>query len=297
MQERPIVIVGPTACGKSAFALEIARQVHGVELLSVDSMQVYRRMNIGTAKPTVEEQREISHHLIDLVDPSETFTLVDFQRVHDSVRTEIQERDGIPLLVGGTGLYVRAVVDRLTPPPQFSHIASQLDAEPDTKLLHQRLTELDPIGAERMEDTNRRRIIRALEVSIGTGKPFSSFGPGLDTYPDVPYRIIGIEIGRDDLDERIRQRYEDQIETGFLEEVRSLAEGELSKTAGQALGYKELLAHVRGELSFDDALELAIQRTKRFARRQQRWFRRDPRVEWVTTGDLETVVHQISSQK
>lgn len=297
MQERPIVIVGPTACGKSAFALQIAREVQGAELLSVDSMQVYRRMNIGTAKPTVEEQREIPHHLIDLVEPSASFTLVDFQRTHDEVRAEIKKRDGVPLLVGGTGLYVRAVIDRLTPPPQFPHIASKLEEEPQTKLLHQRLKELDPIGAERMEDTNRRRIIRALEVSLGTGKPFSSFGPGLDSYPEVPYRIIGIEIDREDLDDRIRRRYEEQIEAGFLEEVCSLADGELSKTAGQALGYKELLAHVRGELSFDDALGLAIQRTKRFARRQQRWFRRDPRVEWVTTDRLETMVSQISSQK
>ena len=260
-------------------------------------MQVYRRMDIGTAKPTIKEQLEIPHHLIDLVEPNETFSLVDFQRIHDSVRAEIEERDGIPVLVGGTGLYVRAVVDRLTPPPQFSDIASQLDTEPDTKQLHSRLKELDPAGASRMEESNRRRIIRALEVSIGTGKPFSSFGPGLDSYPEVPYRIIGIEIDRDDLDQRIRQRYEYQIDSGFLEEVRGLAKADLSKSAGQALGYKELLAHVRGELSFNDALELAIQRTKRFARRQQRWFRRDPRVEWVTTDGLDLVVNQISLQK
>lgn len=254
-------------------------------------------MDIGTAKPTTKEQLEIPHHLIDLVEPNETFSLVDFQRIHDSVRAEIEERDGIPVLVGGTGLYVRAVVDRLTPPPQFSDIASQLDTEPDTQQLHSRLKELDPAGASRMEESNRRRIIRALEVSIGTGKPFSSFGPGLDSYPEVPYRIIGIEIDRDDLDQRIRQRYEYQIDSGFLEEVRGLAKADLSKSAGQALGYKELLAHVRGELSFNDALELAIQRTKRFARRQQRWFRRDPRVEWVTTDGLDLVVNQISLQK
>jgi tRNA dimethylallyltransferase len=146
-----------------------------------------------------------------------------------------------------------------------------------------------------MENTNRRRIIRALEVSIGTGEPFSSFGPGLDSYPDVPYRIIGIEIDRSELDERIQRRYEDQIAAGFLEEVRALAKSELSATAGQALGYKELLAHIRGDVSFVDALDLAIQRTKRFARRQQRWFKRDPRVEWVPTDQLDTVINEISS--
>ena len=258
-------------------------------------MQVYRKMNIGTAKPTIEEQLETPHHLIDLVEPSESFTLVDFQQAHDSVRRDIEERAGVPVLVGGTGLYVRAIVDRLTPPPRFAQIASQLDEEQDTEVLHKRLQELDPVGAARMENTNRRRIIRALEVSIGTGEPFSSFGPGLDSYPDVPYRIIGIEIDRSELDERIRQRYDDQIAAGFLEEVRSLAETELSTTAGQALGYKELLAHIHGEMSFVDALDLAIQRTKRFARRQQRWFKRDPRVEWVPRDQLGTVINEISS--
>ena len=147
-----------------------------------------------------------------------------------------------------------------------------------------------------MENNNRRRIIRALEVTLGTGRPFSSFGPGLNNYPQVPYRILGIEIERTELDKRIELRYRRQMAAGFLDEVRDLAQVELSVTAGQALGYKELLAHVRGDVSLDEALGLAIQRTKRFARRQQRWFRRDPRVEWVPVDQLDTLINEISSR-
>jgi tRNA dimethylallyltransferase len=276
--------------------MEIARRTAGVELLSVDSMQVYRRMDIGTAKPSPADQAEVRHHLIDLVEPDVPFSLVDFQAAHDAARLEIQERNAIPLLVGGTGLYVRAVVDRLTPPPRFNDIASELETEEDTERLHNRLRELDPNGAARMEASNRRRIIRALEVTLGTGQPFSSFGPGLDHYPEVPYRIIGVDISRDLLDQRIRKRYLEQMKAGFLEEVRELADHALAHSAGQALGYKELLAHVRGETSLEDALELAVRRTKRFARRQQRWFRRDPRVEWVQHHQIEALINEISSQ-
>ena len=259
-------------------------------------MQVYRGMNIGTAKATSQEQSEVRHHLIDLVDPHETFTLVDFQEAHARARTDIDERNGVPLLVGGTGLYLRAIVDGLTPPPRFAEIAQQLDTEPETEILHRRLVDLDPIGASRMESNNRRRIVRALEVTLGTGRPFSSFGPGLNSYPTVPYRMLGIEIERSELDDRIERRYRDQMEAGFLEEVRGLAEAELSVTAGQALGYKELLAYIRGQTSLDEALQLAIQRTKRFARRQQRWFKRDPRVEWVPRSQLNSLINEISSQ-
>ncbi|MEC8922222.1 MAG: tRNA (adenosine(37)-N6)-dimethylallyltransferase MiaA [Actinomycetota bacterium] len=296
MCERPVVLLGPTASGKSACALEIARRVERVELLSADSMQVYRQMNIGTAKPSAQEQSEVRHHLIDLVEPDQPFSLVDYQTAYDAALLEIQERDAIPLLVGGTGLYLRAVIDRLTPPPRFNDIAAELEKNGDTESLHRRLRELDPTGAARMEATNRRRIIRALEVTLGTGKPFSSFGPGLDNYPEVPYRIIGIDISRQHLDQRISERYAQQMEAGFLEEVQALSEGDLSHTAAQALGYKELLCHVRGEISLDEALEVAVRRTKRFARRQQRWFRRDPRVEWVEHGEISTLINEISSQ-
>ena len=276
--------------------MKVARSFPRVELLSIDSMQVYRGMNVGTAKPSTEEQSEVAHHLIDLVAPTESFTLVDFQNAYATALSEITKRDGIPVLVGGTGLYLRAVLDGLSPPPRFEDLANELERESNTEALHERLVGLDPTAAGRMESSNRRRIIRALEVTIGTGRPFSSFGPGLNHYPEVPYRVVGIEIERAELDERITNRYEQQIEEGFLEEVEALSHLQLSRTASQALGYRELLLHVRGELSLSEALELAVQRTKRFARRQQRWFRRDPRVEWVTRAELPNVINGISSQ-
>ena len=276
--------------------MKVARSFPRVELLSIDSMQVYRGMNVGTAKPSTEEQSEVAHHLIDLVAPTESFTLVDFQNAYATALSEITKRDGIPVLVGGTGLYLRAVLDGLSPPPRFEDLANELERESNTEALHERLVGLDPTAAGRMESSNRRRIIRALEVTIGTGRPFSSFGPGLNHYPEVPYRVVGIEIERAELDERITDRYEQQIEEGFLAEVEALSHLQLSRTASQALGYRELLLHVRGELSLSEALELAVQRTKRFARRQQRWFRRDPRVEWVTRAELPNVINGISSQ-
>ena len=276
--------------------MKVARSFPRVELLSIDSMQVYRGMNVGTAKPSTEEQSEVAHHLIDLVAPTESFTLVDFQNAYATALSEITKRDGIPVLVGGTGLYLRAVLDGLSPPPRFEDLANELEREANTEALHERLVGLDPTAAGRMESSNRRRIIRALEVTIGTGRPFSSFGPGLNHYPEVPYRVVGIEIERAELAERITNRYEQQIEEGFLAEVEALSHLQLSRTASQALGYRELLMHVRGELSLSEALELAVQRTKRFARRQQRWFRRDPRVEWVTRAELPNVINGISSQ-
>ncbi len=275
-----LAIVGPTASGKSAVALEIARRVRG-EILTVDSMQVYRGMDIGTAKPTAAEQADVRHHLVDLVEPEAQYTLVDFQAAFDLATAEIEHRGVAAVVAGGTGLYLRAAIDRLTPPARYPEVMAELEREPDTEALHTRLAELDSLAASRMEPTNRRRVLRALEVTLGAGQPFSDFGPGLEEYPAVPYRIIGIEIDRPTLDQRIEARYEKQMSDGFLAEVEALADRDLSRTASQALGYKELLLHVRGELALDEALELAKQRTRRFARRQQRWFRRDPRIEWL----------------
>ena len=239
-------------------------------------------MDIGTAKPTPAEQAGVRHHLIDVCEPSHDMSIVEFTELFDAAIADIERRTRTPLLVGGTGLYHRAVVDRLTPPPQFPETATELEREPDTEVLYRRLVELDPLAASRMEATNRRRVVRALSVTVGSGRLFSSYGPGMDHYPEVEYTIVGVDIDRDVLDARIERRYDLQMEMGFLDEVeRLLSAGRLGKTAGQALGYKELAMYLAGELGLAEALELAVTRTRRFARRQQRWFRRDPRIVWI----------------
>jgi tRNA dimethylallyltransferase len=277
-----VALVGVTASGKSAAALALARRHPDIELVSIDSMQVYRGMDIGTAKPNPADRAEVPHHLIDLVDPWDEYTVADFQQALAVTLAEIEQRAHRALLVGGTGLYLRAAIDGLTIPGRFPEVRAEVDAEPDTQVLHRRLTELDPAAAERMEPTNRRRIVRALEVTIGSGQPFSSFGPGLTDYPSESIRQLGIRLPRSVVDARIEARWEAMVAAGLVDEVRSLAAEPrgLSRTAAQALGYRELLEHVTGDVPLEEASRTAIVRTRRFARRQERWFRRDPRIEW-----------------
>ena len=275
------MIVGPTASGKSEIAMDMARSMAAAEIVTLDSMQVYRGMDVGTATPTAAEKAEVPHHLIDLVDPSEEFTVAEFQARAWAVIDDIRGRGAVPVLVGGTGLYVRAVIDRLRIPGRYPQVRAELEAEPDTGALHRRLVALDPVAAGRMEPTNRRRVMRALEVTLGSGQPFSSYGPGLGRHPPTPFVQVGLRWDRSRLDDRIAARYQRQMADGFFDEVRSLAERPISRTASQALGYKELLAHLRDEMTLDDALDLAVVRTRRFARRQERWFRRDPRIRWL----------------
>jgi tRNA dimethylallyltransferase len=283
---RHAALVGPTASGKSALALAFARRHRDVELVSIDSMQVYRGMDIGTAKPTPEERTEVPHHLLDLVDPSEEYTVARFKAAFAHAVATIERRGHGALLVGGTGLYLRAVVDALDLPGQYPDVRATLEADQDTEALHARLSTLDPVAASRMEPTNRRRVLRALEVTLGSGHPFSSYGPGLESYPPAPLRLVGLRVDRDELDGRIEVRYRAQVDAGFVDEVRDLLDrpGGLSRTASQALGYKEIAEHVRGRCSLDEALTTAIARTRRFARRQERWFRRDPRIVWIEAG-------------
>jgi len=279
-------LVGPTATGKSAVALDLARRYPDLELVSVDSMQVYRGMDVGTAKPTAGEQAEVPHHLIDLVEPDEDYTVSRFQTDMAEALADIASRQHRAVLVGGTGLYLRAAIDGLEIPAQYLEVRVELERELDTATLHQRLVELDPVAAGRMEPTNRRRVLRALEVTIGSGRPFSSYGPGMGTYPPLAFPLVGLDRDREDLDARIVARYQTQLDQGFLAEVQALRDRPrgLSRTAGQALGYRELLAYLDGEGTLDEAIDIAVARTRRFARRQQRWFRRDPRLVWVDAG-------------
>jgi len=279
---RPIVILGPTGSGKSDVALAVAEYVGGC-IIAADAMQVYRRMDIGTAKPTPDERRRVVHACIDLCEPSERFTVARYVGAYEEALADCNRAGAQPLVVGGTGLYITAVVDGLNLPGEWPEIRQELESEPDTIALHGRLTSLDPLAATRMEPTNRRRVVRALEVTIGSGQPFSSFGEGVASYPSTDIRQIGLRWSRPALAERITQRVHRMIANGLVEEVQSLlAEHEpLSATARQALGYKEIIEHLEGGVSLEASVEKVILRTRQFAVRQERWFRRDPRIEWV----------------
>ncbi len=255
-------------------------------------MQVYRGMDIGTAKPTAAERAAVPHHLLDVAEPSDEFTVAAFKSAATEALCEIEARGNRVLLVGGTGLYLRAIIDDLDLPGQYPAVRAEVEYDGDTVQLHHRLATLDPVAASRMEPTNRRRVVRALEVTLGSGRPFSSFGPGLDSYPPTAFQLLGLRVEREELDERIETRFAAQMQAGFLAEVEALRNrpAGLSRTARQALGYKELLAHIEGETDLDEAVELAVTRTKQFARRQERWFRRDPRIGWIDAGAGQNVL-------
>ena len=253
----------------------------GVELISVDSMQVYRGMDIGTAKPTIAERAEIRHHCIDLVDATEEFAVAEFKQAYRQATVDIAGRNACGVLVGGTGLYHRVAIDDFDLPGEWPDVRAELDADPDTEALFDRLAVLDPVATTKMESTNRRRVVRALEVTLGSGRPFSSFGPGVDHYPSSGVVQIGLRRPRAVIAARIEQRVHRMIDAGLFEEVRALAEIGLSRTAAQALGYKETVDHIEGRVSKDEAVETIVTRTRQFAVRQERWFRRDPRVRWI----------------
>ena len=288
---KPVVIVGPTASGKSSVAMAVAQQQtnsqNPVHIVAVDAMQVYRDMNIGTAKPTLSDQSLVPHHCIDLVDSHERFTVAEFKKSATEALSKIDKENGRALLVAGTGLYLTAVIDDLVLPGEFPETRATLEQEPNTALLFEQLAQLDPIAVEKIERSNRRRIIRALEVCIGSGRAFSSFGPGTSAYPENGVVQIGLRWNRDRLAQRVADRVYAMMNEGLLSEVTALRNSKdgLSRTAAQALGYKELLLHLNGKMSLDQAVEETIIHTRQFAVRQERWFRRDPRIKWVSISE------------
>ena len=288
---KPVVIVGPTASGKSSVAMAVAQQQTNsqspVHIVAVDAMQVYRDMNIGTAKPTLSDQNLVPHHCIDLVDSHERFTVAEFKKSATEALSRIDKANGRALLVAGTGLYLTAVIDDLVLPGEFPETRATLEQEPNTALLFEQLAQLDPIAIEKIERSNRRRIIRALEVCIGSGRAFSSFGPGTSAYPENGVVQIGLRWNRDRLAQRVADRVYAMMNEGLLSEVTALRNSRdgLSRTAAQALGYKELLLHLEGKMSLDQAVEETIIHTRQFAVRQERWFRRDPRIKWVSISE------------
>jgi tRNA dimethylallyltransferase len=260
-------------------------------------MLVYRGMDIGTAKPTAAERALVPHHLVDVADPSEDWSVARSQELARAAVRDIEARGRRALLVGGTGLYVQAALDDLTLPGEDLTLRAELEAwtsQPGGMLAaYHELQRDDPVAAERIDEHNQRRIVRALEVMRSTGKPFSSFGPGMFRYGKTvfPVTLVGVWLPRDVLSRRIAERFEGMRAAGLVDEVRGLSgDGRLSRTAAQAIGYKEVLAALAGESTIDDALDLAQRRTRSFARRQRMWFRRDPRITWLAAAENPQVL-------
>ncbi|HVD14224.1 MAG TPA: tRNA (adenosine(37)-N6)-dimethylallyltransferase MiaA [Actinomycetota bacterium] len=280
-----LALVGPTAAGKTALALELAPRL-GAEIISADAMLVYRGMDIGTAKPTPAERARVPHHLVDVVDPAEEFSVARFQPMARAAIDDVLARDRVPLLVGGSGLYFHAVVDEFTFPPTDPAVRRRLEAdaaEAGLPALYERLADRDPVAAARIQPANLRRIVRALEVIELTGQRFSSFRVAMDA-PLSRYRlaVIGLDPGPERLRARVAERVTAMAGAGLVDEVRRLGAGPLSRTARQALGYKELLDALECGGSVADALAEVVTRTRAYARRQLAWFRRDGRIRWST---------------
>jgi len=282
----PVVVLGPTASGKSDVAMGAAQMVPGTEIVAVDAMQVYRGMDIGTAKPNAADRVAVVHHGIDLVDPTDEMSVTEFRRSVDAAMAAIDERAGArALLVAGTGLYLTAILDRLELPGTWPDVRAELDADPDTAAHFRRLVTLDPDAAAKVDPANRRRIVRALEVTLGSGRPFSSFGPGVSAFPPTDAVQIGIRWSRPALAARIERRVGEMMDRGLLDEVVAVGALGLSPTARQALGYKELLDHLEGAVTLAEAVAAIVVRTRQFAVRQERWFRRDPRIRWIDVDE------------
>jgi tRNA dimethylallyltransferase len=268
--------------------MALAQRHDDIEVIAVDAMQVYRRMDIGTAKPSAADRALVAHHCLDLVDAAEEFTVTDFAAAAGQALRGIGDRGRRAVLVAGTGLYLRSVTDPMEVPGRWPEVRAALDVRVDTEgveVLHRQLVELDPLAATKMEPTNARRVVRALEVTLGSGRRFSSFGPGVDTFPPVPFIQFGLRWPRPTLTGRIAERVHRMIAAGLVAEVESLADQPISRTARQALGYKELFDYLDGRCGLDEAIDTIITRTRQFAVRQERWFRRDPRIRWIDIDD------------
>ncbi len=295
-----VAVVGATATGKSDLALDLAQRLGG-EVVNTDSMQVYRGMDIGTAKLPLGERRGITHHLLDVLDVTEPATVAEFQRWAREVIEDCRGRGATPVLVGGSALYTRAILDEFEFPGTDPGVRERLEeelAEAGSGTLHARLAELDPATAAQVLPSNGRRVVRALEVIEITGRPFSASLPEQRYHYDHAVQV-GVDIDRDALDLRIEQRVEQMWDQGFVEEVRGLAQSGLreGRTASRALGYQQILAFLAGEISEAEAKERTFTGTRRFARRQDSWFRKDPRITWVRYDDpqrLDKAIRAIS---
>ena len=293
-----VAVVGATAAGKTGLSLDLAEALGG-EVVNTDAMQVYRGMDIGTAKLPPEERRGIPHHLLDLMTVRDPLTVAEFQRWARDLVVRLRARGTVPVLVGGSALYTRAILDRFEVPGTDPAVRERLEkelAELGPRAMHDRLRAVDPEAAERILVENGRRTVRALEVVELTGRPFSASLPRLE-YADPHSVQVGVDIDRETLDRRIEQRVDEMFEAGFVAEVeRLLGEGLLEgRTAAVAIGYREVAAYLAGDLTLAEARERTVVATRRFARRQDSWFRKDPRIVWVRYDDPDRVAKAVAA--
>lgn len=286
---RVLALVGPTASGKSEVAVEVAR-ARGAEIVAADAFTIYRGMDIGTAKPSPEIRSEVPHRMVDVLDPSEEASVAWFQERAREAIADVRQRGHDALLVGGSGLYFRAVVDDLTFPPTDPQVRAAIRdryaGRPEDA--HAALQDQDPAAAAKIEPGNQRRSVRALEVIELTGQRFSTFDDAWDVYASIydGLDVRGIDRSTEELRARIRRRTERMVQEGLVEEARALREGTLSRTARQGIGYAEAFAHLDGELSEDEMIDEIERRTWRYAKRQRSWFRKDPRIDWFAPDEI-----------
>lgn len=286
-----LAIVGPTASGKTAMAVEFISRHPQFEAISVDSMTIYREFSIGTAKPTKEELKGVPYHLVDVSSVEEEFSLGQYLDCFSKALNTIMSTSNRPLLVGGTSLYLRAVLSGMAPPGNFSGLRYWLEERIDTDAAGAKwygiLAAVDPSAASKIRSSNARRLIRALEVSLGSGGRLSVSGEALSDFSRSEVRQLGICPNRDELVRRIDQRIEMQLDGGWVSEVQDILHSgvKLSRTAAQAIGYLELISYLRGTLSLEEASVMIKRRTKKLAKRQLAWLKKDPRIVWVTGSE------------
>ncbi|MBM7624118.1 tRNA (adenosine(37)-N6)-dimethylallyltransferase MiaA [Sporohalobacter salinus] len=294
MQEPLVAIIGPTAVGKTELSLALAKELNA-EIISGDSMQVYKEMDIGTAKPTVEERQNIPHHMIDILTPEEDFSVADFQKRVDELIPDIVERNRLPMLVGGTGLYIKALIQGFLFPEMETdwELRERLEKEAEkhgTEYVHNKLKEIDPTLADKLHPNDLRRVIRGIEVYKQTGKTSTYFREKAKERPPRYQAVkIGLRRDRDELYSRINRRVDLMIDNGLVKEVKELYEAgyERGLTSMQGLGYKELLGYFEGEYDLEEAIRLIKRDTRHFAKKQLTWFRKDDKINWFDVGEYE----------
>ncbi len=295
MLKKIVAVAGPTASGKTALALKIAERFDG-EVVSCDSMQIYRHMDVGTAKPSIDEMERIPHHMIDIVEPSENYSVADFVERARACIDDIISRGKLPVLAGGTGLYMDSIIENIEfgdfgSDEEFRCEMERLAEEQGNEAVHKLLKEKDPEAAEKIHPNNVRRVIRALEVCKLTGKTFTQVNMESRRQKMYDALIFAIDTQREVLYERINNRVDRMLEEGLLEEVQGLRDMGIGNehTAMQAIGYKELMEFLDGDCNFDEAVEKIKQESRRYAKRQITWFKRNKDIQWVSVSSDEDV--------